>query len=1050
MRTFLTSLLLAGAFFHPLRAAPVVYEGQPVFSGVPYLLAGWNFNNEEDRLAVSHGTGTASTNWDGEFLTGFSGTTLNAFGDDPAGSDLALQNGPELLNEGRWVQFSVSTEGFESIRVTLAAQSSATGMQVIEWSYSVDGETFAPLVTWTSELPTSHVVRELSLADVAEAQDAAELTVRATFSALEEQPAGITGNTRIDNLQIIGFAIDAPTASGLGSASLRSTSGPLFDRPVFAVDATVSMELELTGGTGGADPMAIVEIDLPAGWSGLASSGVFLSGSGFAGASASVSGSTVNITGASLTAEDSGVVSISGLQTPAMVDEANFGRYPIAIRTAPSGSSAEAIAAFPTAVLPVPMSVLRGVDEAGVPEALGLPVAVTGTATIDMGVINPTRFNVFIQDATGGIVLDNINIENFPFGLLQGERSTVFGTVSVFRGLTQLSVASEADMTFPVPAAVPEPIQLTLAEFLEDAEAYEGMLVKITNISRVAGEWPTGFGISGTGVNLEVVDREGNELTVRIVAGVDIADGTFPEPNWPVSIVGVAGQFTLTMNPPFAGGYQIFPRSAADIQPPVPEDGLGRGTVINATSGSPLQGTERLLSTETTTIDVNLFGPANAVLNQIRLTLPAEFSEIPVGYQLSGSALSGASATRDGRSLTITGASLGSGQSGTVRIPGLELPAEAGSYTIQMETALSGGTLTPVVVSPVAFVALSAELSIADVRSFGTGRSVTLPEVIVVDTTDLINSTNWTSFTVTDGSGWALTVFGSNAVIAATLGDAQPGDTLLNLSGVTGASNGLFQLQSPSSDGFVAGPGLPPVPEVTAAQIQDGQPLLQSLQSRVVKLMNVEFIPTGNFAGLANFNVTDGTHIVPVRVATTRLDLVGQPIPVGPVNITGVLSFFNGVQFLVRSLDDIETLVVPIEDPYESWLAGFLSFEELMDETIAAPGADPSRDGLTNLENFVYGGNPLVPSSAARPVVSTEEFDGQDYLSISFTRTLAAEDILIEVKVSTGSLSNWETIWSSTDNPYPSADESVLVTVVDPEPLGQFGERFLIVVLTRP
>ena len=52
--------------------------------------------------------------------------------------------------------------------------------------------------------------------------------------------------------------------------------------------------------------------------------------------------------------------------------------------------------------------------------------------------------------------------------------------------------------------------------------------------------------------------------------------------------------------------------------------------------------------------------------------------------------------------------------------------------------------------------------------------------------------------------------------------------------------------------------------------------------------------PGQKFAGLTNYTVTDGMHDVVVRVSTTTQSLVGQPIPTGPVNLSGIFTEFDG------------------------------------------------------------------------------------------------------------------------------------------------------------
>ena len=106
-----------------LLAALVLW---PAASARADEIAIWNFNDSD--LAADHGTGTLTTNFVAANV-GFStpGSTINARAGDPAGLSLALQNGTGGVNNGASLTMYVSTEGFENIVVSFAAQRTSTG-----------------------------------------------------------------------------------------------------------------------------------------------------------------------------------------------------------------------------------------------------------------------------------------------------------------------------------------------------------------------------------------------------------------------------------------------------------------------------------------------------------------------------------------------------------------------------------------------------------------------------------------------------------------------------------------------------------------------------------------------------------------------------------------------------------------------------------------------------------------------------------------------------------------------------------------------------------
>lgn len=205
-------------------------------------------------------------------------------------------------------------------------------------------------------------------------------------------------------------------------------------------------------------------------------------------------------------------------------------------------------------------------------------------------------------------------------------------------------------------------------------------------------------------------------------------------------------------------------------------------------------------------------------------------------------------------------------------------------------------------------------------RSLSDGTVVTIENVVLVTDADLIASATFKSLTVQDLSGTGgtprgYTIFGSNTDIDAILAQASLGD-VVSISGTTGSFNGLRQLVAPYSGVQVCNSTTLPAPAViTVADMQEGSATGEELESVLVTLSCVTFDDAGNvFAGGANYNVTDTQSSLTalVRVQTTTLDLVGQTIPSGPVEITGVLSQYDtsdprdgGYQLLPISINNI-------------------------------------------------------------------------------------------------------------------------------------------------
>lgn len=137
-----------------------------------------------------------------------------------------------------------------------------------------------------------------------------------------------------------------------------------------------------------------------------------------------------------------------------------------------------------------------------------------------------------------------------------------------------------------------------------------------------------------------------------------------------------------------------------------------------------------------------------------------------------------------------------------------------------------------------------------------------------------------------------------------------------------------------------------------------------------------------------------------------------------------------------RVVDQSIEVVAPM--PYQEWLAQYFSDSELNDELISGDSADPDFDGLTNLLEYVLGGQPMQPSQrGTAPRFSS--VDGH----LTLYRRPALSDLNMELW-SSEDLVSWELVATSTGGnafvtsgaqPIQITDDSgdpALVTVEDP------------------
>lgn len=201
---------------------------------------------------------------------------------------------------------------------------------------------------------------------------------------------------------------------------------------------------------------------------------------------------------------------------------------------------------------------------------------ISGVATVESGIFSTSSLDVYLQDDNSGINIFKSGTGSVIF--IRGNIYTVEGKLSQFNGKAEIipdNPATDIIDGFPTsinnsglqktnqPGVLPDPIVMTISEFLANPETYEGMLVGIQHISNTGAgnSWP----LFDNNANVEITDNGVSTLTLRIDMDTEI-DGS-SEPSWPKDIVGIFNQFDTFA--PYDWGYQIQPRDLDDIQ----EDG---------------------------------------------------------------------------------------------------------------------------------------------------------------------------------------------------------------------------------------------------------------------------------------------------------------------------------------------------------------------------------------------------------------------------------------------------------------------------------------------
>ncbi len=191
----------------------------------------------------------------------------------------------------------------------------------------------------------------------------------------------------------------------------------------------------------------------------------------------------------------------------------------------------------------------RAVDAEGSLMLLGQSVELTGIA------IGPNfrsgGHTWVLYDVTNGIGITVFDFGNDQgYNVTDGDELRIVGELDEFNGLAE--IVPETIDVLSSGNAIPDPLIVT-----ELNETTEANLITIENVMLAD---PSQWGSSN--FNVDLTDGT-NTFQMRIDGDIDIAGMAAPQGTF--NVTGVGGQFDSSA--PYFQGYQIFPRSAADIDP---------------------------------------------------------------------------------------------------------------------------------------------------------------------------------------------------------------------------------------------------------------------------------------------------------------------------------------------------------------------------------------------------------------------------------------------------------------------------------------------------
>ena len=213
-------------------------------------------------------------------------------------------------------------------------------------------------------------------------------------------------------------------------------------------------------------------------------------------------------------------------------------------------------------------------DANGVAVHLGQTVTTEGVVTVSAGIFANNKLKVFVQDGGAGIMVyhqSSADVDAFQTG--QRLRATGVirqqdptsdanpATGTILIDITQGSVSVVSDGN-----PVPDPQPVTLATLNASGTVYTGVLVQITGVQKVSGNWPAAGSKS---TQVQISDDGGTTTTVlrlqRNTITLQLAQKLAAIGNGSFTLVGIVVQDDENADGKLLTDFEIWLRGADDV-----------------------------------------------------------------------------------------------------------------------------------------------------------------------------------------------------------------------------------------------------------------------------------------------------------------------------------------------------------------------------------------------------------------------------------------------------------------------------------------------------
>ena len=555
-----------------------------------------------------------------------------------------------------------------------------------------------------------------------------------------------------------------------------------------------------------------------------------------------------------------------------------------------------------------------------------------------------TGYSFYLQDATGGInVFRTADKPNYTLPT-PGHQLEIRGTVDQFNGLTQIIpdtiILLATGQTLPTPSVV-----------TSLGENTESVLIRLNNMTLVnAAQWTN----TGTGFNVDITNGVQTFL-MRVDADVNVYGSTAPTGLF--DVIGVGSQFDNSN--PFTGGYQLFPRSTADIIPvittvPTVRFVTGASQKVEGNTSSTVKLYINPTSPNASSMMIHAMAPATNAL-----TYGTDYTTTPAAS--AGMFMINVPANEDTVQFSVN------------ILDDLTQEAnETVNLSIMSASGLTVGSITTHVFTVIDNDIFIPTRTIPQVRGMNTAGVLDSlnKQVKLVGTVLGVNtqttSTGNVAFTIHNGS----VGFGVFSAATSNHGYTVNEGDVVRVIGKVDQYNGLGQLRADSIK-IISTNATLPAPKIITT-------IGEVTESDLVRMNNVSLVNPAQWTNAGsgfNVDITDGTNTIQLRI-DADVNLFSQPAPVGTFDVIGIGGQFDnsspftaGYQLLPRYIQDI---VVAVPPTYDLAVTEIMANSNDVDAAISPDWFEITNYGTTaiNLAGFSWDDNTNVAGTSVFPSIN--------------------------------------------------------------------------------